>query len=210
MFCIKCGKEAFHGNFCEKCYVEKKELFRLREARIRYCDSCQNFYTQKERFGVHELERLINGLVIRTGSVDGMKTALLEARPDRIRARIAAEGRVAPSKIPVNDVKEAEIRPRKMKCPNCVRILGSYHEALIQVRGSDKERILRRLEKAVAPDEIAGLREKKEGFDVMVVKKGQAARAVRILREKYAVKESYKLVGEKKGRKVYRNFYAVR
>jgi NMD protein affecting ribosome stability and mRNA decay len=42
------------------------------------------------------------------------------------------------------------------------------------------------------------------------VNKKEAAHIARILRDKYNVKETFKLVGEKKGKKLYRNFYAIR
>ncbi len=209
MFCIKCGKDAFHGNFCEKCYVEKRELFKLKELKIRYCDNCEKFYTQRAMVRKDQLQDFIMQNIEAKNTIRKMDIKI-NCRPDKIHAIITAHGTVRPSKITITDKKEITVHPRKMKCPNCIKLLGSYHEAVIQVRGQKDEKILGKLEKVLKHEDIAGVRQKKEGYDVMIVSKSPAIKAAHMLRDNFSVKESYKLVGQKKGRKLYRNFYAIR
>ncbi len=213
MFCIKCGKDAFAGNFCEQCYLEKKDLFTLKNVKMRYCDNCNQYYTQKEKIQPEEMERFIAGQIEEKGKINNIEIKVSK-RPDKIHAVIIAKGSVKPSKIVVTDKKEFFTRPKKIKCESCAKILGNYHEAVIQIRGEKKEGIMREIRKQIKDDELAGVHVLKEGYDVnydvKIVDKSAAARAVQMLREKFTVKRSFKLVGEKKGRKIYRNFYAIR
>ncbi len=209
MFCIKCGKPAFAGNFCEGCYVEKKELFGLKTVKMRYCDNCGKFYTQKEKISPETLENFLLAQMMSKNAIKDTKVKLSQ-RPDKIHAVITAKGFARPSKKLIEDRKEVLIHPRKMKCDNCVKILGSYHEAVVQVRGEKKERILAKARKLLKPSEFANIAVLKEGYDIKVIDKSVAARLAQAMREMFAVKQSFKLVGEKKGRKIYRNFYSVR
>ncbi|MBI4171091.1 MAG: hypothetical protein HY514_05305 [Candidatus Aenigmarchaeota archaeon] len=209
MFCIKCGKDAFVGNFCEQCYLEKKDLFILKKVKMRYCDNCGKYYTQKEKVSPEEMEHFISGQIEEKGNIKNIEIKVSK-RVDKIHAVIVAKGSIKPSKISITDRKEFSIYPKKIKCNSCAKILGNYHEAVIQIRGLKKENIIREIGKLIKNDELAGILKLKEGYDVKIVDKPVAARAVQILREKFTVKRSFKLVGEKKGRKIYRNFYAVR
>lgn len=209
MFCIKCGKPAFAGNFCEECYVEKKELFELKDVKMRYCDNCLKFYTYKEKISPEALENFLLEQMISKNTIQDTKIKTSQ-RPDMIHAVITAKGLVRPSKKLIEDQKEITIHPRKMKCDNCVKILGNYHEAVVQVRGEKKERIMAKTRKLLKPTEYANIATLKEGYDIRVIDKSVAGRLAQALRENFAVKQSFKLVGEKKGKKIYRNFYSVR
>jgi NMD protein affecting ribosome stability and mRNA decay len=209
MFCIKCGREAFKDNMCEKCFLEKKELFSLKKIKLRYCNNCRKFYTQSEKIDATALETFLLNQIKAKNSIkkSGIK---ISARPDKICGTITAAGFVRPSKKLITDKKEFVIYPRRMKCSNCVKMLGNYHEAVIQIRGDAKEMIMKNVEKLIGKEDFANLAALKEGYDVRVIRKAAAAKAVQILQEKYKIKKSFKLVGEKKGRKIYRNFYSVR
>ncbi len=91
-----------------------------------------------------------------------------------------------------------------------VKLSGGYYEAMIQVRGDNKEAILRKVHQIIPEKSITGIEQLKEGFNVKIMRKSNAAAAAAALRGKYSVKESYKVGGSKKGQMVYRNYYAVR
>ena len=55
-----------------------------------------------------------------------------------------------------------------------------------------------------------GLKHVQRKKDVKIMRKSNAAAAAKALRERFSVKESYKVGGSKKGQMVYRNYYAVR
>ncbi len=209
MFCIKCGGDAFKDNLCEKCFLEKKELFTIKPIKIRRCPLCKKYYTQMEKVAPEHLGDFIEGKIIATGRIKDVSIHVNE-KIGIIEADITATGTIAPSKILINDTKKIKIIARAMMCENCVKKSGNYHEAVIQVRGDDKERILKKIGRMLKRDEIANIRLLKEGYDLLVISKGPATKAAKALSEKYNVKASYKLMGEKKGSKIYRNYYCIK
>ena len=50
----------------------------------------------------------------------------------------------------------------------------------------------------------------KDGYDIKFIKKSKAASIAKHLKKYFHVKESYKFVGEKKGKRLYRNYYSVK
>ena len=94
------------------------------------------------------------------------------------------------------------------KCEDCIKISGNYHEAVIQVRGAAAEKIMKSVK---CPDNmLVRVESVKGGYDIRITDKKKANEIAQLLRQKFTVKMSYKLVGEKKGIKLYRNYYAVR
>ena len=81
---------------------------------------------------------------------------------------------------------------------------------MIQVRGPEKDAILRKVRQAIPEKAVSSVEEIKEGYNVKILRKSNAAAAAKALRERFSVKESYKVGGSKKGQMVYRNYYAVR
>jgi NMD protein affecting ribosome stability and mRNA decay len=209
MFCIKCGGPAFADNFCEKCYLEKKELFFIKKVKLNYCDNCGKFYTQKEKMNAKELENFLLNQLNAKNTIKNSEI-ILHAEDSKITGTIIANGFVKPSKTLITDKKEFLIYPRRMKCDSCVKILGNYHEAVIQIRGDEKDKILHKAQKLLREEDYANIATLKEGYDIRVIKKAVAAQIVQALRVKYTIKPSFKLVGEKKGKKIYRNFYSVK
>ena len=57
---------------------------------------------------------------------------------------------------------------------------------------------------------VVGVEKLKNGYDIKITDKRIASSVVKQLRDRFDVKDSYKLAGEKKGKKLYRNYYAVR
>ena len=210
MFCIKCGKEAFRENLCEKCYIENKSLFSIKEMRLNYCNNCNRFYTKTNKFtGKADLEGFILKNTETMGKIVSMHLDFSSA-PENIRGTLTAKGCIRPSKILVNDRKKFIIRPRKMKCENCVKSLGGYHEAVLQVRGHKKEQIMGKMKNILESEDIVGVAQLKEGYDIRVIKKSTASRAINMLKDEFIINRSFKLAGDKKGEKLYRNFYAIR
>lgn len=209
MFCIKCGKKAFFENLCEQCYLEGRELFEIREAKLSYCDSCRMFHTGREHMDEKALEGFFARKVRSRNRIKDVRVDI-SAQPHRVRAAVIVRGFIRPSRKTVEQEKQVTVHTRKAKCETCVRILGGYHEAVLQVRGPKKEQIMRSMERLLMKREVAAVQRLREGYDIKVIGKGDAARAVQAVRNKLEVKQSFKLVGEKKGRKLYRNFYSIR
>ncbi len=202
MFCIKCGKEAVAGNFCKKCFLDSNRLFAIRDFTTRVCQNCGKL----EEGPIEEQIKKKIETKNRITYVD------IKSRQsgNRINADVACEGFIHPLKSLVKENHKILITLKKTKCTQCVELSGGYYEAVLQVRGEQQERIMRKLEKMVDNENISRVIKLKEGYDVRLIKKSSAPKIARFLREYFTIKESYKLVGEKKGKRLYRNYYAVR
>lgn len=208
MFCIKCGADAIAENLCEKCYMHGKNLFDVDVPEITYCAVCGRFTVGKDILSASEIKDLISRSVHSDFTI---KNVSVSFRHDGslLRTIFDISIYIMPLKQLHRKKKNMLVRMKKRKCQVCSRISGGYHEAVIQIRGNQREKILDKVDKLLTKDDYAGLEEKKEGYDVKVIDKKKADSVVAWLRKRHEVKTSYKLVGEKKGRKLYRNFYAV-
>src|SRR3989344_1585599 len=108
------------------------------------------------------------------------------------------------------ETKAIRISIRKRLCENCSRLSGNYHEAVLQIRGMQKEEILELVKQMVAPQYLARIDVKKEGYDARIVRKSEAIRIATTLGKEYKVISSFKLAGEKDGKMLYRSVYSIR
>jgi len=201
MFCIKCGGPAVAGNFCEKCFLDREHLFEVENFTSSFCPDCKRYEPEIKR-GIMQSIKTNNK--IKNCSISEKHVG------NRIYAKITCIGTINPLKKPVRQEKTILITVHKRKCENCIKISGGYYEAVLQVRGKNKERILRKIEKFVKKGDVANIIHLKEGMDIRLVNKNSASKLIKIFRDYFDVKESYKLVGEKKGKKLHRNYYAIR
>ena len=207
MFCIKCGRKASTGNFCDACFLEKKELFDLNTIKLSFCENCGHIFSNKIK--VKDVEDfIINN--IKTENKLVKKDANIKRFPDRIEITITAIGFIRPVRKIVTSRKKFVLYIKRMKCKNCVKILGNYHEAVLQIRGEKKEKILQMIGKLLQQENLASIDKIKEGYNVKIIRKSAASMVINILKRQFTVRRSFKLVGEKKGSKIYRNFYSVR
>ncbi|MBI3191001.1 hypothetical protein HYZ41_04845 [archaeon] len=202
MFCIKCGKTAVANNFCKECFLGSAHLFDLKDFEMHKCHGCGNF---KEVSVQGQIEREIKTKnKITSCSVKTKKVG------NRLVATVTCSGFVSPLRNTVTEDKKINITIKKFMCKKCIEISGGYYEAVIQVRGDKKDKLMNKLHKMLPQNAVTTVVPLKEGYDVRLRKRGYASTAVSYLRGRFEVKQSYKLVGEKKGKKIYRNFYAIR
>ncbi len=119
--------------------------------------------------------------------------------------------------VPFRVFGQKEMEVVKKQCPECSLKAAGYYEAVIQLRGDKVREMLRFLRKYIescgGPKAfIARVEEVRGGFDVYVGSRKIAEKAVRRLRQTYnaEVKRSYTLVGERDGRRIYRETLSVR
>lgn len=209
MFCIICNASAVSGNYCKKHFLEKHALFSIENARASFCKDCNTYTYKKDR--AKNIEELIDVICL-----DTMKTSYkIEKMPsfrvvgNKILVKLTCVGKI--NSIEKTEMRDFMIILRKMLCENCSRKTGGYHEAAIQVRGKNSKKIYEFIMKNLDDKEITNMRNSENGFDVRIIKKGQASALAKFLKEEgFDVTVSFKLVKEKKGQKLYRNFYAVR
>ena len=199
MFCIKCGGPATVGNFCSEHFLEAQKLFEIKDFSYIYCNQC----------GIDEKD--LRGKIsrsIKTSHKITREKISLRTLGNRVYATIEAEGVIKGLKK--TETHKSLVMLRQKMCEMHVRLSGGYYEAMIQIRGPQKDSILKKVKQVVPEKAISSIEEIKEGYDVKIMRKPNAAAAAKALRERFSVKESYKVGGSKKGQMVYRNYYAVR
>ena len=205
MFCVSCGKKATIESLCDECFTKQRKLLLFENSEMKVCPECGSYYSGEWK-PADSLDSAIvefaSSHIVKLGSIRSIRLSP-KIIGNTAHVSIEARGRIPPAKsIKVENVV-MQIRIRKIKCDGCVKVSGNYYEAVIQVRGSDAENILRRIQGGRAEHV-------KNGYDVRFVKKADAARIAQELRKHFSVVSSFKFVTEKKGKKLYRNYYAIR
>ena len=202
MFCIKCGKPAVAGNFCKQCFLEKEKMFELDNFTTNICPNC----------GKYEDGDVENQIRSRIKTKNKIKSCSVKTRSsgNRVLAKVTCNGIINPLKSSVSQDANIIVTVKKLKCENCIKLLGGYYEAILQIRGPNTDRILNKLKKLLPGIVIIDIENIKIGYNIKLSDKKIAATAIRRLREYFEINESYKLVGEKKGKRLYRNSYAIR
>ncbi len=127
---------------------------------------------------------------------------------NKVHATVKCAGKIKGLKK--EESKDLSVILRQKMCDTHVKLSGGYHEAVIQVRGEKRGIILKHLLKIIPHKSVINVEELPEGYDVKIMRKANAAAAAKQLIGEFSVKSSFKLVGSKKGNKLYRNFYAIR
>lgn len=199
MFCIKCGHPAKVGNFCSEHFLESQKLFSLKDFSYVYCKQCG--IDQKD------LKDKISRSIMTEHKITHEKIRM-KTLGNRVHITVTAEGLI--NGLKKTEMHESLVMLRQKMCDMHVKLSGGYYEAMIQIRGPQKEIILKKVRQTVPEKAISNIEEIKEGYDVKIMRKSNAAAAAKALRDSFSVKESYKVGGSKKGQMVYRNYYAVR
>lgn len=200
MFCIKCGKTATAGNFCKRCFLESEHLFNIRNFRVTRCGVCDSIYEKSKKTTIDEA---VKNHIITNHKIKRIKISRKDYG-NRLIANIECIGTVKP--YAKKEEKTVEIIVETRKCDDCTKLAGSYYEAVLQVRGNNKNEILARIEKS---NVLSFIKNVDEGYDVRLIKKQDATKLVNLLKQR-GVKRTFKLVGEKGGKKIYRVYYLIR
>ena len=200
MFCIKCGKQAEMEYLCKKCFLIDKELFEINDFEMIVCTLCGDDSKKA-------IEKEFKPHFKPNGKIKTLKTEI-KIKGGGAEMTIFAKGSI--QGITKESNKRIEIRVKKRQCENCSRISGNYHEAVIQIRGEQKEEILKKVNKTLPENVLSKFEIKKEGYDLRFTKKGEALKATNLLKKSYKIISSFTLAGEKNGKKLYRNVYSVR
>ncbi len=218
MFCIKCGRDATAGNFCDECFLRQHKLFSARSFGLLLCKECMKYYEGGWRAFENEntLVRQLTEKHIHSGGKITAKRTSLRPIGGGYKVNIVCTGKIFPCKKKKEEEAEIIVLIKKIKCPECVKLSGNYYEAVAQLRGNEKERMLKNI-LAIMPAKrtiLSRIEETKDGYDIFFLDKNDASALVRRLRsEKHLnikVKKTYKLVGEKKSQKLYRDYYCIR
>ncbi len=204
MFCIKCGKEASKGNFCKTCFLGMNSLFEIGSGILYSCEMCNSYHIKKSKTSI---EGFITSLIKTKNTLKRVSISGKEVG-NRIIADVVCSGYI--SGIPKTERKKTTVTIKRHKCEDCIKISGNYHEAVIQARGERSDSILKKVSSMAEPQIIANISRASTGYDIRITSKKKTSKIIQALMKKFDVKASYKLVGEKKSIKLYRNYYAVR
>jgi nonsense-mediated mRNA decay protein 3 len=205
--CPSCSRSEadakFYGEFCEYCLKD-----RLREKLpgtipMKFCRKCGRVWNGKTfREPTGEVLEEALGLHLK-----GYKIHLMEIDGDLLTVEVGEQRKEGVLAVE----KKIETKREKALCDQCNKISGGYYEATIQLRGTPekvermKERIIRYVRKSNAF--IAKVNEADNGIDIYISDKNVAAEMILHMRLKAVI--SYTLYGERRGKRVSRNTYAI-
>jgi NMD protein affecting ribosome stability and mRNA decay len=209
--CIKCGKEATIQSYCEEHWLAKQGLFEAEDFTIVQCDGCGRWLYKEWHDKADLLQAIkeaVRSSIKEKGKIEDVRISV--KRAGKYIVSIKATGTVPPATLPKEEEKTIAVMVKNLKCPVCIKMLGSYHEAVLQLRGENMEVLMEKVSKLCKGMDTI-LSEKKEGYNVLFVNKADAKKIATVLRKKgFEVTESYKLVGKKDGKELWKDFYAIR
>ncbi len=221
MFCIKCGKPVMRtrrgatasdfGTFCEEHFLESRKLFETSNFIIRVCDGCGSYFDGewKEQDDIaNAAKEMIADSIVTENKIKKIDIHLKKFG-NKFLATVTCTGTIKPCKKQKMETSKIIVTMKRQKCDNCVKLLGNYYEAVIQVRGERKGEIFKIIE-AVCGKMALRCEAEKNGYNLYFVRKNEARKVAKNLGRKYDVKASFKFAAEKKGKKLYRNYYSVR
>lgn len=231
MFCVRCGKEGpTYESLCQECFLANNRFTKVMEhVDLFRCYHCQEYqwHNKWQRWSLDEAVREVakRSLEVRKGSeLLKVQTEVNAADEKNFHVHMIAE--VEHGDLDIREENRTTVRLKNTVCPRCSKIMGSYYESIIQVRGRDrkltdqqKQQILDELQGRVmeAQEEnremfISKVEEVPGGFDAFLSAISMGRSVSKELADRYGaeVKESSTLVTQKEGKDVYRVTYLVR
>jgi nonsense-mediated mRNA decay protein 3 len=230
-FCVRCGKEGrTYESLCKECFLANNRFTKVPDhVDLVQCYHCHE-YLIRGRWQKVTLDEAIRdvargALEVRRGAEVVRVRQDVHAADDynfHVTLRVSLEC----SDLAVEEENKTIVRLKNGVCPRCSKIMGSYYESIIQIRGRErklteaqKERLVGTIQDKVqeAQEEnremfISKLEEVPGGVDAYLSSISLAKTISHDLADKYGaeVKESSTLVTQKEGRDVYRVTFLVR
>jgi len=210
MKCIKCGKrEAKIGYLCEECYNKSHDLFKIKDFKMMICPVCGRYNVTSWNSSDDPIKSAVMEKIKPIGKIIDIKIDAKEKSGKQV-VNITAKGFIEPSTLLKTEKKTIKIQIKKKMCPICIKKSGNYYEALIQIRGNKREKLMKIiLDSEGIKKNIVRIKNLKEGYDIFVTDKHIVEKRIKNIKGIKVIK-SYKLVGRKKGKPIHRNTYAVR
>ena len=231
-FCVKCGKETEHtiNGLCTECFLDGRKLISLpHHVDVKVCASCGDVGSG-ETWATMNIQDAIEGAAvnalsaIKEAKVISIETSTIEQEPYThvvvIDAVLDIGGQTA------EDSASTIVRLKNTVCKRCSRQLGSYYEAILQIRGSKDlpKKVMReaqiRVENMVDSQSLTNRQlfitkteEVNGGTDIYLSSISLGKAAAKDLSDTYCAetKEAAKLTGlTDDGQEMYRVTYLVR
>ncbi|MFH1751449.1 MAG: NMD3-related protein [archaeon] len=231
-FCPECGvtddKKTFVNGFCIDCYPSKEKLIELpKEIKVEYCKNCRKIVFKGKL--LTETPALLESIVLKhlklSDQLDARKIIINFSALKEETLLVSVKANCLIDSKPVMLASQTILRFKKTHCNDCNKLKSNYHECVIQVRFKDKQeksvlqKVLRKLEsrlqeisKTNALATVVKIEYLKNGFDASVGSKKAGKKAFNSLKKSFQgkVKYSTTLVGEKNGKRIYRETYCLK
>ena len=232
MYCVECGAEGkVYENLCMDCFIRKTNFFKLPKViKLKICSHCHAWENKNhwEASASEEdaIRQLLNKQISKKSGVKNLDFSIEHTtkKTNIDHAKLEIHGTF--EDLEIKEVLFTEIRFNYATCGRCSRLSGSYFEAKIQVRGTNRpldDDELKRSESIVDAllNESQGVEynafltkyERIHGGEDFYIGSATVAQQIakRLSKEFLSkIKESSSLIGRKDGREIYRTTYNVR
>jgi NMD protein affecting ribosome stability and mRNA decay len=194
-FCARCGKTGkLIDSLCKDCYLEKNKVAYANKENLITCSICGK-WSSKSKWT--DLETAVSNIVKCRGKIQKMILGV-DSKFITVTVKTKIDGKM------IDCVLDKKIKIRKISCPDCLRQRGGYYESIVQMRGKWEKHMGK-----LKQDQISRIEETKEGPNILFVLKKDARRFVESLGSNNT-KYTYKLIGERNGKRIYRQTVLVR
>ena len=232
MFCVECGREGeLIESLCEHCYSKRHVHPSLSDhVDLMLCAHCSSMQTEKGWQDVGSVKEaseqaIREALVLPKGSkLSDIRVQLDEKDERNLDAKVSVLLTVMGHEF--ERELSTIVRLKRGSCTECSKQQGNYYEAILQVRGPDRElpeRAGKDIEGLVR-NRVASMRKTSRGTFVSKIERvkggldfyfstGSAARSLaKEIQESFCAeyKESSKLWGKRLGKEIYRMTFLVR
>lgn len=232
MYCVDCGKEKpiFKDGSCLECYLKNHQFSQGPEVfHILSCNYC-GAYKYKNTWKNESFDEIVKRYVKNAFSFDPeLKNIAIsldcQGKDETIFCKVIITGTIENEEI--NEEQFVEIRVKPNVCEVCSKQFGGYHEAILQIRTSEKkmntqqkeiiEQFLNTLissmqEKGNRGLFVTDINYEKTGIDFLLSDKQAAASIIKKAQEEFSgeITVSSSNVGMKDGKQVYRMTYLLR
>jgi len=230
--CPRCGEPSPLG-LCDRCRLEMTALLDCPDSvEVTVCPVCGSVLVRgRWQDAEGAVKDLISDAVADEIAVpqelNDQKVSLSVERKNATQYLVSVHLAGTFGEIPAEEECVVAATVRRATCERCSRMAGNYYEATVQVRGSagapGSEELAesRKIAEAVTEtcfsrgDRLSFVQESKEvkgGIDLVVGSTAQGRSIAKAIQERFggSVQESYKLVGMRDGKNVYRTSILVR
>ncbi len=209
MFCVECGKEGkTYEGLCLDCYL-KKDLMKIPDeiklTICRYCDA----YKIKNKWLRGDFKNDIKEYIKK--NIESSIFFEIDMEDNKIVCKGFFEGRE------ILREKEIKIKLKESVCDQCSLFRGGYYEAILQIRGANREeekfidefikKIVKIKKSFISKKEIV-----KGGIDYYMGNKKVASNVAKELKKEFNAEYnlSSSLFGLEDGKRIYKDTYLIR
>lgn len=209
--CPKCGKadeaSQFIGAFCKPCFALHHKTYSIDDLEVDECSKCGS--VRQGNDWVKHGEEVVKKAVLKSIKSNYPSETRIFLDRDSKGFLATADIRMEVEGHAVEAVEKIRVQSNKTQCPSCSHQSGGYHEAIVQLRGPNHEKLAEKITADIEQTSfITAITAQKNGVDLMVGSKKVALEAVTATRKKFTT--TSKLITEKDGKKIYRTTILIR